>query len=174
MTKSLLNNSGTHLSNAHDAFAILLAQNNWQTFCTFTYQVPIWAVEKIQRDLKWTIRKATALTLDLNPNSKSFKKNWLKGLYAPWFIAIETHKSGSLHAHALVGTNAEHSDSVHLKTINNEHIKTAFNDCNNSGFTKIEPCRKNNSAVNYMIKSSRYCTKSDNSVLDWNGLKGWE
>ena len=43
-----------------------------------------------------------------------------------------------------------------------------------TGFTKIVPVRKNRSAVDYMIKTSRYITKDTNSILDWNGLKGWE
>jgi hypothetical protein len=128
----------------------------------------------VQRDLKWTLRKATASTLEVNPNNKTFKKNWLNGSYAPWLIAIERHRSGSLHAHALVGTMPQDGDCATNKTINKKHIEEAFKDCKNSGFTKIESCRKNNSAVNYMIKTSRYCAKSDNSVLDWNGLKGWD
>jgi hypothetical protein len=163
---------------AHDAFATLLTQVNWQTFSTFTYARHIWSTEKVQKDLIKTIRNAIALSHGISRSNKRFKRDFLdvESPYAPWFIAIESHKSGSFHAHALTGSLSAEStglDGTSLKTIHTSAIKTAFEECKDSGFTKIVPVRKNRSAVDYMIKTSRYITKDSNSVLDWNGLKGW-
>ena len=163
---------------AHDAFATLLTQVNWQTFSTFTYQRHIWSTEKVYKDIRKTIHNAIALTHGINRSNKTFKRDLAKTInqYSPWFIAIESHKSGSFHAHALTGSLSSPGCAVEkscLKTIHTSAIKTAFEECKDAGFTKIVPVRKNNSAVDYMIKTSRYITKDSNSVLDWNGLTGW-
>ena len=71
-------------------------------------------------------------------------------------------------------TSERNIESTALKTINTSALQDCFADCKDAGFTKIVPVRKNRSAVDYMIKTSRYITKDSNSVLDWNGLKGWE
>jgi len=163
------------IKEAQDAFALLLSQVQWQTFCTFTYKTKVYATEKVERDLVATIRKATAMTLELNEKSKSFKRNFAAGQYAPWFIAIEKHQSGSFHAHALVGSHeADMGVDTNQKTISTPYLKHSFSLRKDAGFTKMVPVRKNTSAVNYMIKTSRYCTKSTDAILDWNGLKDWE
>ena len=162
------------IKEAQDAFSLLLSQVQWQTFCTFTYKTNIYATEKIQRDLVTSIRKATAMTLELNEKSKSFKRAFNRGEYAPWFIAIEKHKSGSFHAHALVGSQATPCvDGTAMRTISTPYLKHTFSQRKDAGFTKMVPVRTNTKAVNYMIKTSRYCTKSHDAILDWNGLKDW-
>ena len=169
----------TAYQSAHDAFATLLTQVNWQTFSTFTYSRHIWSTEKVQKDLKRTIKNAIALTHGIPRGSKAFTRAFNNpfSVYAPWFIAIESHKSGSFHAHSLTGSLSATgvvSESAALKTINTSALQDCFADCKDAGFTKIVPVRKNRSAIDYMIKTSRYITKDSNSVLDWNGLKGWE
>jgi len=154
-----------------EAFAALIGQNPWDQFCTFTYRQSVWASEKVERDLKRTVRNATASLMGMKSSSKKFCKAWALGNLMPWFIAIEKHKHGTLHAHALIGDRTRE-----CRTLSRQLIEKIWNrDIRNAGFTKIEKVRSNGKAVDYMIKSSRYCCKDPDAILDWSpDLQRWD
>ena len=163
---------------AHDEFVNMITQINWDLFCTFTYRESVWASEKIYKDLAWTIKKSQALSIGISPRARGYQKDWLRGLYSPWMISIEKHKRGTLHAHMLIGIsdNAQPlTNNQPMQTMERKHlIETWKSDIRNAGFVKINHVRKNTDAVSYLVKTSRYCMKDPEAIIDWQGLKGWE
>ena len=164
---------------AQDAFTEMLCQHEWDLFCTFTYREAVWASEKVEKDLNRTIRNAFAFDIGMNPKSRSFKRLYKASGGVPWLIAIEQHKLGTLHAHALVGVRSDSTGASNIRqqtqTITKEAIQEVWkSDIRNSGYTKIEQLKENSKGVNYMVKTSRYCSKNPEAILDWNGLTGWQ
>jgi len=168
--------NNTEVLTAEQAFADMLNQHEWDLFCTFTYSEAVWSSEKVERDLKRTFKLATAKQLGVSPRNWRFKKRYSRQEYAPWLIAIEKHKNGTLHAHALIGVRTPSPNvavDVDLK-LDRRIIKEVWQqNIRHAGFTKIEKIRKNKRGVKYMIKSSRYCTKDSDAILEWHGLVGW-
>lgn len=163
---------------AHEAFTEMLCQHDWDLFCTFTYKEAVWASEKVQRDLKRTIRNSVALEMGLDPKSRTFKRLYNRSGGMIWLIAIEQHRRGTLHAHALVGVRPRTTEALQDNSVpsrlKKQTIETVWKkDIRNSGYTKIEYLKENKKGVNYMVKTSRYCSKNPDAILDWNGLTGW-
>lgn len=161
----------------YEAWGDLFSTTQWDLFCTFTYSASVWCQEKVARDFVRMHQLATASHLNISKNNKNFKNSYAKSeKFAPYVLAIEPHKSGTLHAHALIGESFPIGSSVENKerTLPAETIKQVWNDnIRNAGFTKVEAVKKNINAMTYMIKASRYCTKNPDAYLDWYGLGRW-
>ena len=160
----------------YDAWGDLFSTVHWDLFCTFTYSASVWCQEKVARDFVRMHRLATASQLGYSKNNKTFKSRYLNEQFAPYLLAIEPHKSGTLHAHALIGDSLPIGSDVlaHERTIDINNIKCMWKDnVRNAGFVKVEKVMKNECATNYMVKASRYCTKNPDAYLDWYGLGKW-
>jgi len=163
------------IATMENAYAEFFAAIPWSTFCTFTYQTSIYAIEKVQRDIRRLFYLADARAWGINQRSKRFRKDYNKEKYTPYFLTVENHKSGALHAHALCGLESQQRDAHNIipvnKTIPLEILKNTWSThIKDAGFTKFEPVRNNNKASKYLIKSSRYLLKHQDSTIDWYGL----
>ena len=152
----------------HDAWMELFSQHDWDLFCTFTYKTSVWVDEKVIRDFKRTHFIASAEQAGISKNNRTHRRRHRSEELPPYILAVEPHKSGTLHAHALIGRRrpGERADSIDKEIIErtwNETVRDA-------GFTSITPVRKNNRAKSYMVKTSRYCVKNPDAYLGWYGL----
>ena len=150
-----------------DAWGNLLDVYDWDQFCTFTYSASVWCQEKVARDFKRMHYIASANERGVSKNNRTHRYNSRNELLPPYI-----HKSGTLHAHALVGfrDNASNGES-HENTISKRNMELAWqeNICN-AGFTSISPVRESTAARSYIVKTSRYCVKNPDAYLDWYGL----
>ena len=114
--------------------------------------------------------RAAAQALGLSRHNRGLKRLHKQELLPPYILAIEPHKSGTLHAHALIGSTdpaSVRANSTLTKTLLN---KTWKDNIRHAGFTSITSVRKHKSASAYMVKTSRYCAKNPDAYLDWYGL----
>jgi hypothetical protein len=156
-----------------EAWGDLLDVYDWDQFCTFTYCASVWSQEKVIRDFKRTHYIAAALETGCSKNNRTHRNKHRNEKLPPYVLAIEPHQSGTLHAHALVGSasSAAHGTTSLGNTISKRHLELAWQDnVRNAGFTSITPVRKSASARSYIVKTSRYCVKNPNAYLDWYGL----
>lgn len=152
------------------AWGELLSVHPWDLFCTFTYSDSVWSTEKVARDFKTMHYRAAAETLGRSRHNKAFKRLHKQEQLPPYILAIEPHKSGTLHAHALIGISdpkGVRANSTLTKTLLQ---KTWKDNIRHAGFTSITPVRETSSASAYMVKTSRYCAKNPDAYLDWYGL----
>lgn len=152
------------------AWGELLSVRTWDLFCTFTYSESVWSTEKVARDFKTMHYRAAAESLGRSRHNKAFKRLHKAELLPPYILAIEPHKSGTLHAHALIGSTdlaGVRANSTLTKALLQ---KTWKDNIRHAGFTSITSVRKTNSASAYMVKTSRYCAKNPDAYLDWYGL----
>ena len=160
----------TYYVKLSEAWGELLSTHQWDKFCTFTYSDSVWSTEKVARDFKTMHYRASAQTLGLSRHNKSLKRLHANEALPPYILAIEPHRSGTLHAHALVGI-AEPKAARGNSTLTKEILETTWKDnIRHAGFTSISSVSKNDSAVAYMVKTSRYLAKNPNAYLDWYGL----
>lgn len=152
-----------------EAWENLLCGIDWDLFCTFTYAASVWSTEKIVRDWSRVHRVTQAETWGCSVNNKKFRKAIRNEEASPYLLAIEPHKSGTLHAHVLSGQRS--ANGACKNTLDGRSLKINFEKlCTNAGFSSISPVRKNKRARTYVVKTSRYCSKNPDAYLDWYGL----
>jgi hypothetical protein len=152
------------------AWGELLSTVDWDLFCTFTYSESVWSTEKVARDFKKLHYLAAAKSAGRSKNNRRHRAIHIDEGLPPYILAIEPHKSGTLHAHVLLGVRPApgvRANSTLSKTLLQE---TWQENIRHAGFTSITPVRKTNSATDYMVKTSRYCAKNPDAYLDWYGL----
>ncbi|MCA9280711.1 MAG: hypothetical protein H6812_13645 [Phycisphaeraceae bacterium] len=154
----------------------LLARYQWDTFATLTYGGSVWCDEKIVRNFRtWLFRwqEFTAierglLTVTPGDDGERVKRrgpwwnNYRKGRAFPTFVlGIEPHKSGKLHAHAIIRwspllPNLEHRLGKRLWYEGKDKGGFGF------GFARTESPRCQNDVADYVAK---YVTKGGEIVL---------
>ena len=160
----------TYYVKLSEAWGELLSVHQWDKFCTFTYSDSVWSTEKVARDFKTMHYRASAEQLGLSKHNKRLKRLHSCEQLPPYILAIEPHQSGSLHAHALIGV-AEPESQRGETTLTKTNLEQTWKDnIRHAGFTSISSVSKNESAVAYMVKTSRYLAKNPNAYLDWYGL----
>ena len=156
-----------------EAWGELLDVYDWCQFCTFTYSASVWSQEKVIRDFKRTHYIASALENGCSKNNRTHRNNHRNEKLPPYILAIEPHRSGTLHAHALVGSASSAGLGMNSveNSISKRNLETAWKEnVTNAGFTSISPVRKSAQARSYIVKTSRYCVKNPNAYLDWYGI----
>ena len=152
------------------AWGDLLSVHPWDLFCTFTYSDSVWSTEKVARDFKTMHYRASAEAAGRSKHNKAFKRLHKLEQLPPYILAIEPHKSGTLHAHALIGSTDPASVRANSTLTKTLLQKTWKDNIRHAGFTSITSVRKTDSASAYMVKTSRYCAKNPDAYLDWYGL----
>lgn len=162
---------------AQDALSDHLSVCPWQVFGTLTYRSDVKSHEKVERDFRKWLQNITLKHIGVNPKNKQAQKRFRaqEGPALKWVRCIEPHRKGDLHVHFVLGpppktlTNKDTWLRTQLaETWSDPWIRSA-------GFSKIEGVQSKRLSTDYLVKASRYCTKSGNaSSLDWNGIDAWD
>ncbi len=161
-------------ANVRAGWSDLLSRYEWDAFATLTYSGAVWAAEKVVRNFRewlyrWQVETAIArglcterkrprvdrsgqvvgVRVDL---SGPWRNNYRKGRADPvWVLGVEPHKSGRLHAHALVRWSPLLPD---LERRRGWHLWSAAREAGGlgHGFARIEPPRGQDSVAEYVTK----------------------
>ena len=119
-------------------------------FCTFTFAVPPHPESATKKFNYWLNE------LNKELYGKAYKKFPEKGVY--WVLALEYHKSGVLHFHALLGD---------IKDLNTSVLRLKYMDLwkELAGFCKIEKIENDDLVRNYI---SKYTSKGGEIDLSEN------
>lgn len=124
-----------------DAYARFLTGWIWQWFCTFTFREPPHP-EAARKKFNHFRRKI---------NRKLYGPRWQqKGKGIHWVLALEYHKSGVIHFHALMGDTRDLNESF-----SRIHAEEMWNEI--AGFARIRPIDDQLKAVTDYI--SKYVVK---------------
>ncbi len=170
--------------NVRAGWAEFLARYQWDVFATLTYAGNVWAEEKVLRNFrtwlhKWQERTAIErglckirtkerrdgygrVTVTHVHRSGAWSNNIRKGRGHPvWVLGVEPHKSGRLHAHAIIKwsnllPNLERRLGWHLW--HEPRAKSGFG----FGVARIEPPQSQGDVATYV---SKYVVKGGDLYL---------
>lgn len=129
------------------AYGDWLAQFRWQWFCTLTFRDPPHPETAEKRFGYWVHR------LNQTLYGRRYKRHH-QGIY--WVLALEYHKSGVIHFHALLGDQEDLN--VRLLRIDAAALWVEL-----AGFAKIDPIDEKLVAVTRYV--SKYVTKGGDLTL---------
>ncbi|MEQ9454562.1 MAG: hypothetical protein RLN76_08230 [Phycisphaeraceae bacterium] len=164
--------------NVRKGWAELLSRYRWDVFATLTYANPVWESEKVLRDFrrwlwKWQVETAVERGLAVSEKiqrrdgygrtrsakekvSGSWHNSYRKGRGRPiWVLGVEQHKSGSLHAHAVLRWSDQLPDLCR-KLGWDLWVGFRHEGGYGHGYARLEPPRGQDDVASYV---SKYVTK---------------
>lgn len=111
------------MSELRDAYTELLSRYRWQWFCTLTFRTPPHP-EAARKKFRFWVSQI---------NRQLYGRTWYKkkkSVY--WALALEYHKSGVIHFHALLGDNNDLEGTIKRKWAADRWYKIG-------GFSRICP-----------------------------------
>lgn len=129
------------------AYSKWLAEYNWQWFCTLTFRDPPHP-ERAMKQFNYWIHRL---------NQRIFGRRYYKqhtGVY--WILALEYHKSGVIHFHALVGDTTDLNTKFSRVEARNLWYQQA-------GIGRVDPIDDRLGAVTNYV--SKYISKGGDIVV---------
>lgn len=159
-----------------------LGRYRWDVFATLTYAQAVRSSEKVLRDFhgwlwSWQVEAAISRGLACRSESGRVSGAWAngyrKGRFRPvWVVGVEPHRSGALHAHAVVKW------SDRLPDLRRSVGWSLWTEGRANGWSRLEPPRCQGDVTDYV---SKYVTKGEDlflspsfsaAVLPCNGFAG--